>query len=248
MTPRLPSGPADLQPVGQATVIGSVVEFDDRRGVGVVRCADRTVPFHCTAITDGTRSIEVGTVVAVRIGPARLGRLEARSVRPLPDGGATATDQPNRDTAGSGDLDADVDNPATDSPQSDDGGSGNRSPGVGSGSVPPAPASPFAPIPAGGTEPQAVPVPAAVSEPSARSTEGPTTAAPGTSAAPGAPSPGTTRRSGPVRSDESVGEGDTGDESSPRPNFWSPFSSSPTGPPPTWSTPVTPREPPADGS
>ena len=75
MTPPLPDGPADLIPVGRATLLGTVTAFDDARGVGEVRCADRSVPFHCTAITDGTRTIEIGTPVAVRIGPARLGRL-----------------------------------------------------------------------------------------------------------------------------------------------------------------------------
>ena len=92
MTPPLPTGPGDLLPVGQASFVGTVTAFDDRRGVGVVRCADRSVAFHCTAITDGTRSIGVGALVAVRIGPARLGRIEARSVRPLPDGRAPDVD------------------------------------------------------------------------------------------------------------------------------------------------------------
>ena len=44
----------------------------------------RRIPFHCTAITDGTRQIAVGTVVAFVVSAGRLGRLEARSVRPLP--------------------------------------------------------------------------------------------------------------------------------------------------------------------
>jgi hypothetical protein len=51
----------------------------------------------------------------------------------------------------------------------------------------------------------------------------------------------------PAPAADEEGGGDE-DDSSPHPNFWSPFSRSPAGPPPTWSTPVTPREPPADGS
>ena len=97
----------DLIPVGGTTLIGTVLEFDDHRGVGLVGCGDRFVPFHCTAITDGSRHIEVGTVVAVRIGPARLGRFEARSVRPLPGvpatGGPGDDDRPGAPGAGPGD-------------------------------------------------------------------------------------------------------------------------------------------------
>ncbi len=85
MTPPTPTSPSDLVPVGRAPLIGTVVSFDDSRGIGTIETGpDRTVPFHCSAITDGSRSIEVGTVVAVRIVAGRLGVLEARSVRPLP--------------------------------------------------------------------------------------------------------------------------------------------------------------------
>ncbi len=71
-------------PVGGAPLVGEVVEFDEDRGIGCIQIGDRTTPFHCTAITDGTRHIEVGTVVAIRLGAGRLGRVEARWVRPLP--------------------------------------------------------------------------------------------------------------------------------------------------------------------
>jgi len=83
----------ELVPAGDATLLGTVVEFDDPRGVGTVDCGGRSVPFHCTAITDGSRHIEVGTVVAVRIRAARLGRLEARSVHPIPGVHAAAEEQ-----------------------------------------------------------------------------------------------------------------------------------------------------------
>lgn len=75
----------EREPVGGPPLVGDVVEFDDDVGVGVIELGPgRRVDFHCTAITDGSRRIEVGRVVAVVIRPGHLGRLEARSVRPLP--------------------------------------------------------------------------------------------------------------------------------------------------------------------
>jgi cold shock CspA family protein len=57
---------------------GTVTEFDDPRGFGVVTADDGTrFPFHCTAIADGTRTIEVGTVVEFEVVPGRMGRWEA---------------------------------------------------------------------------------------------------------------------------------------------------------------------------
>jgi cold shock CspA family protein len=57
---------------------GTVTEFDDPRGLGVVTADDGTrFPFHCTAIADGTRTIEVGTVVEFEVVPGRMGRWEA---------------------------------------------------------------------------------------------------------------------------------------------------------------------------
>ena len=71
--------------MGQAPLVGDVIEFDEPRGLGVVEYGPgRRLGFHCTAITDGTRRIAVGTVVAFIVSAGRLGRLEARSVRPLP--------------------------------------------------------------------------------------------------------------------------------------------------------------------
>ena len=85
MSPPVWTGPVDLIPVGRAPLVGDVVEFDDPRGLGVVEYGPgRRVGFHCTAITDGSRTIAVGTVVAFVVTAGRLGRLEARYVRPLP--------------------------------------------------------------------------------------------------------------------------------------------------------------------
>ena len=92
MTPPLPTGPADLVPVGQATLLGNVVEFDEPRGIGVVRCGDRTVPVplhrHHRRLPDRSRS---GRRWPCAIAAGRLGRLEARSVRPLPGACRTRT-------------------------------------------------------------------------------------------------------------------------------------------------------------
>ena len=57
---------------------GSVVAFDDPRGLGTVRSSTGVdYPFHCTAIADGTRSIEVGAAVSFAVAAGRLGRWEA---------------------------------------------------------------------------------------------------------------------------------------------------------------------------
>ncbi|MEJ5256583.1 MAG: cold shock domain-containing protein [Acidimicrobiales bacterium] len=63
---------------------GWVVEFDDERGLGVVRADSGTEhDFHCTAIVDGTRTIEVGTRVCFEVVPGRRGRWEAARIEPL---------------------------------------------------------------------------------------------------------------------------------------------------------------------
>jgi hypothetical protein len=40
------------------------------------------LPFHCTAIADGSRSILVGTAVSYAVRPGPLGRWEAAGLRP----------------------------------------------------------------------------------------------------------------------------------------------------------------------
>lgn len=85
MTFATPPGPEPSRSPGDRPMIGEVAEFDEGRGLGIVDYGDGgQVPFHCTAISDGSRRIAVGTVVAFVVGAGRLGRLEARSVRPLP--------------------------------------------------------------------------------------------------------------------------------------------------------------------
>jgi cold shock CspA family protein len=62
---------------------GVVASFDDPRGLGVVRGDDgEEYPFHCTAIADGTRSIDEGVRVRFRVAPGPMGRWEARAIEP----------------------------------------------------------------------------------------------------------------------------------------------------------------------
>lgn len=59
----------------------TVREFDEDAGLGVVEVDGvGSVPFHCTAIADGTRTISVGVAVVCRIVPGHLGRPEAASL------------------------------------------------------------------------------------------------------------------------------------------------------------------------
>jgi cold shock CspA family protein len=66
------------------TVRGRVASFDDPEVYGTVTATEPagTWFFHCTAIADGTRSIEVGAEVAFEVVPGRLGRFEATDLRP----------------------------------------------------------------------------------------------------------------------------------------------------------------------
>jgi CspA family cold shock protein len=59
---------------------GTVVEFDEARGLGTVESGGRSYPFHCTQIADGTRTIEVGTSVEFEVAPGVGGTWEARGL------------------------------------------------------------------------------------------------------------------------------------------------------------------------
>jgi cold shock CspA family protein len=64
-------------------VEGTVVAYDDPAGYGTVAAADGSGEwfFHCTAIADGSRTIEVGARVAFEVVPGHLGRWEATGLR-----------------------------------------------------------------------------------------------------------------------------------------------------------------------
>lgn len=58
---------------------GTVAEFDEARGLGVVTAEDGTTyPFHCTQIADGSRTVDVGAAVRFDVGPGLPGRWEAK--------------------------------------------------------------------------------------------------------------------------------------------------------------------------
>ncbi|MFL6205506.1 MAG: hypothetical protein ACJ739_09160 [Acidimicrobiales bacterium] len=61
---------------------GTVVEFDEPRGLGTIESDGTTYPFHCTAIVDGTRTIAVGAPVTFAVRPAGMGRWEAAQIAP----------------------------------------------------------------------------------------------------------------------------------------------------------------------
>ena len=64
---------------------GEVAAFDDPRGLGTVLDDDgRRYDFHCTAVADGSRTIEVGTRVTFLLATAHRGRLEARDIQERP--------------------------------------------------------------------------------------------------------------------------------------------------------------------
>jgi cold shock CspA family protein len=65
---------------------GRVASFDQQVGLGEIVAADgATVHFHCIAIGDGTRTVEVGAEVEFEL-VAKLGRYEATRIRPVPAG------------------------------------------------------------------------------------------------------------------------------------------------------------------
>jgi cold shock CspA family protein len=59
---------------------GTVTAFDEPRGLGTIESEGTNYPFHCTALLDGTRTIEVGTMVAFEVRPAPMGRWEATQI------------------------------------------------------------------------------------------------------------------------------------------------------------------------
>ena len=66
-----------------APLIGTVASFDDAAGWGVVAVESGTAyPFHCTAIADGTRTIEADTTVTFWLAPGHRGEWEAAGVTP----------------------------------------------------------------------------------------------------------------------------------------------------------------------
>ena len=65
--------------------LGRVTSFDATRALGTVIDDEgqHELPFHATAILDGTRRIEPETVVTFCVAPGNGGRYEAVSISPL---------------------------------------------------------------------------------------------------------------------------------------------------------------------
>jgi len=87
---------------------GVVEAFDEPRGTGVLRGADGVrLPFHCTALVDGSRRVDEGTVVVYVVAPGQRGQMEAIGIRPLAggplDGGDRGLSAAVRDPAPGGD-------------------------------------------------------------------------------------------------------------------------------------------------
>jgi cold shock CspA family protein len=60
---------------------GIVATFDTERGVGVIETSTgERLPFHCTAVSDGSRRIDEGAAVTLTVGAGRHGRWEAVEV------------------------------------------------------------------------------------------------------------------------------------------------------------------------
>jgi cold shock CspA family protein len=59
---------------------GTVVAVDERRGLGEIESDGDRYPFHCTAIADGSRAIDVGTEVEFVVVPGPAGRWEAAQI------------------------------------------------------------------------------------------------------------------------------------------------------------------------
>lgn len=71
---------------------GVVVAFDQGRGLGTVEDGSgRQVPFHCTALVDGSRRVEVGTAVWFTLAAGHHGRIEAGAVAAVPASASGAT-------------------------------------------------------------------------------------------------------------------------------------------------------------
>jgi cold shock CspA family protein len=64
-------------------IAGVVAEFDVDIGLGVIRPdgGGPELPFHCVAIADGSRRIDIGAAVEFEL-IAKLGRHEAWSIAP----------------------------------------------------------------------------------------------------------------------------------------------------------------------
>jgi len=59
---------------------GRVSAFDEPRGLGTIESDGATYPFHCTALLDGTRTIDRDARVTFDVRAAGMGRWEATRI------------------------------------------------------------------------------------------------------------------------------------------------------------------------
>ena len=59
---------------------GRVSTFDEARGLGTIDADGTMYPFHCTALLDGTRTIDARVPVTFEVRAAGMGRWEATRI------------------------------------------------------------------------------------------------------------------------------------------------------------------------
>jgi cold shock CspA family protein len=59
---------------------GRISAFDEPRGLGTIDADGVTYPFHCTALLDGTRTIDLDAPVTFEVRAAGMGRWEATRI------------------------------------------------------------------------------------------------------------------------------------------------------------------------
>jgi len=67
--------------VADARLNGTVVAFDEHRGLGEIEAGETRYPFHCTQIVDGTRTVTLGASVSFRRTAGLGGQWEAAVIR-----------------------------------------------------------------------------------------------------------------------------------------------------------------------
>ncbi len=62
---------------------GTVITFDEARGLGSLDADGVIYPFHCTAMVDGSRTVAIGRSVTFGVRPAGRGQWEATAIENL---------------------------------------------------------------------------------------------------------------------------------------------------------------------
>ncbi len=71
---------ARLDKVPLGIHLATVVEFSSQIGLGVLDVGGCSYPFHCVSITDGSREVDVGSIVCVRLVASKGGSYQADEV------------------------------------------------------------------------------------------------------------------------------------------------------------------------